>query len=173
MTTAAEMRDDLMTVYLQQWGSLRSFLNRRTGSRDLAEDALQETWLRLERMQGGGAAIKDSQAYVLRIAANIAIDLIRRERRHAGTAGELELLAVPDCMPSPETVAIDRDRLRQFGAALAGLPPKPRAALLMNRCDGLTHAEIARRLGVSESMVAKYLAQSLRHCRDHIRTIDG
>jgi RNA polymerase sigma-70 factor (ECF subfamily) len=39
----------------------------------------------------------------------------------------------------------------------------------MNRCDGLTHREIAARLGVSESMVARYLVQALRHCRDHFR----
>jgi RNA polymerase sigma-70 factor (ECF subfamily) len=51
------------------------------------------------------------------------------------------------------------------------LSAKPRQALLLNRCDGLSHREIAQKLNVSQSMVARYLAQALRHCRDHFRTI--
>ncbi|MCP6134986.1 helix-turn-helix domain-containing protein, partial [Klebsiella pneumoniae] len=50
--------------------------------------------------------------------------------------------------------------------ALLQLPDKARQALLLNRVEGLTQAQIAQRLGVSESMVAKYIGQALRHCRD-------
>jgi len=39
----------------------------------------------------------------------------------------------------------------------------------MFRVDGLSHAQIARRLGVSESMVAKYIGQALRHCRSQLQ----
>jgi len=42
----------------------------------------------------------------------------------------------------------------------------------MFRVDGLSHREIAERLGVSESMVAKYIGQALRHCRDRLWQID-
>lgn len=170
--TAGDLDDDLMSVYVRQWRSLRRFLTRRTGSHELAEDALQETWLRLANMQSGSAEIRDRQAFILRVAGNIAVDLVRRERRHMTQAvSEETLLLVADAAPSPETVAVDRDQLRFLVLALMRLAPKPRAALLMNRCDGLTHAEIARRLNVSESMVAKYLAQALRHCRDHFRAL--
>lgn len=176
-TTVGDLKEDLMSVYLRQWASLRNFLRRRTGSHDLAEDALQETWLRLASMRastdGGADGIRDRQAFILRVACNIAVDLARRERRHAThcVSDEALLLAAADSYPSPEAFAVDRDQLRFLILALARLPPKPRAALLMNRCDGLTHAEIARRLKVSESMVAKYLAQALRHCRDHFRAL--
>jgi len=82
------------------------------------------------------------------------------------------LAAVADNMPSPEVCVIDRDQLRLLALALARLPAKPRAALLLSRCDGLSHREIGVRLKVSESMVAKYLGQALRHCRDHYRHQD-
>ncbi len=49
--------------------------------------------------------------------------------------------------------------------ALLQLPPKARQALLLNRVEGLTQRQVAQRLGVSESMVAKYIGQALRHCR--------
>lgn len=159
-----------MALYLRQWHVLRAQLRKRTGSIDLADDALQETWIRVSGL-ASPPAVRDGHAFLLRIAANIAIDLLRRERRHNGRSlSDDELLvSLQDTAPSPETVAIDRDRLRQLVRALMALPEKPRAALLMARCDGLSHRDIAERLKVSESMVAKYLAQSLRHCRDAFR----
>src|SRR5690606_34704371 len=126
-------------------------------------------WLRLARLHPPATAIQDRQAYILRLAVNVAIDLIRKERRHHArcVSDEALLTAIADTSPTPETFAVDRDQLRQLAAALAELPAKCCAALLMSRCDGFTHAEIARRLAVSERTVAKYLVNALRHCRDH------
>lgn len=169
---ADDIDDDLQTIYLRQWHALRSHLRKRTGSVEVAEDALQETWLRLAGISDQ-AAVHNKPAFLLRIAANIAIDIVRRERRHQGrcTSDEGILAAIEDFAPSPETIIIDRDQLRALVRSLMELPAKARAALLMSRCDGLSHREIAARLKVSESMVAKYLAQSLRHCRDAFRSL--
>ena len=163
----------LMSVYLRHLKYLRDILKKRTSSHELAEDALQETWLRLSKIETRSYEVRDHRAFLMRIANNIAIDLLRKEHRHhkACLSDEEILNAVADTAPSPETYAIDRDQLRQLVYALLQLPPKPRAALLLARCDLLTHHEIALRLDVSESMVARYLAQALRHCRDHFRTI--
>lgn len=171
--TPAEVSDDLLSVYLRQMKTLRMALKKRTGSHELAEDALQETWLRLASLPPRTIEVRDRQAFILRIAGNIAIDLLRKERRHTSRcfSDDAALEAVADRSPSPETIAIDRDQLRQLVLALAELPAKPRMALLLNRCDGLSHAQIAASLNVSESMVARYLAQALRRCRDHFRAI--
>ena len=172
-TTTSEVADDLMSVYLRQLKALRGALKKRTGSHELAEDALQETWLRLASIGDRPVEVRDRHAFILRVAGNIATDLLRKERRHGARciSDEDVLAAVADSYPSPEAFAIDRDQLRFLVRALAQLPAKPRAALLLNRCDGLSHARIAARLKVSESMVARYLAQALRHCRDHFRDV--
>lgn len=143
---------------------------KRFGSHELAEDALQETWLRLAGMQSE-PSVQDRQAFILRVAGNIAIDLVRREGRHSSrcVSDEALLRAIADNYPSPETFAVDRDQLRFLAVALAQLTTKARTVLLLSRCDGLTHREIGQRLNISDSMVAKYLAQALRHCRDHFR----
>ncbi|MGE0627689.1 MAG: RNA polymerase sigma factor [Hyphomicrobiaceae bacterium] len=165
--------DDLMALYLRQWAQFRSLLKKNVGSHELAEDAMQETWLRLSRMEMPPDGIKDRQAYILRLAVNIAIDMVRKERRHASrcVSDDALLQTIADTYPSPETFAVDRDQLRQLAAALMMLPAKSSTALLMSRCDGLTYAEIAARLKVSERAVAKYLVTALRHCRDHFRRL--
>lgn len=170
-TTKLDGDDELMSVYLRQWKVLRGLLRKHTGSLELAEDALQETWLRLAGLKAPSEVIHDRQAFILRMAGNIAIDLARREKRHSSRciSDDALLAALADSYPSPEAFAIDRDQLRQLTRALMQLPTKPRTALLMNRCDGMSHREIASRLRVSESMVARYMAQALRHCRDHLR----
>ncbi len=173
MPLAPFASSDLMLAYLGQWRTLRGHLSRRTGSRDLAEEALQETWVRLATMRDPPAGVQDKHAFLLRLAGNIAIDLLRRERRHSARclSDETLLGEIADHAPSPEAYALHRDELRALVRALLALPAKPRTALLLNRCDGLGHAEIADRLGVSASMVAKYLAQALRHCRDSLRAL--
>ena len=75
-------------------------------------------------------------------------------------------------MASPERTLLARERLELLDEALAALPPNARRALLMSRVNHLTFARIAEELGVSESMVAKYIAQALRACRDHLRRFD-
>jgi RNA polymerase sigma factor (sigma-70 family) len=165
--------EELQALYLRQWNVLRAQLRKRTGSSEIADDALQETWIRVANL-AGPPIVRDRQAFLFRIAANIAIDLLRRERRHRlnVTFDDVALSTVEDLAPSPEKITIDRDQLRQLVRALMELPERPRTALLMSRCDGASHKEIASRLGVSESMVAKYLAQSLRHCRDIFRMLE-
>ena len=170
---SADSHEELMSVYLRQLKWLHDMLKRRTRSPELAEDALQETWLRLTKIQDKACEVRDHRAFILRVANNIAIDLLRKEQRHskACLSDEEILKAIADTAPTPEVFAIDRDQLRQLVFALLQLPEKPRTALLLARCDCLTHYEIAQRLAVSESMVARYLAQALRHCRDHFRGI--
>lgn len=171
MNSSTDSHGDLLSVYLSQLKRLRFALKRRTGCIDLTEDALQETWIRLSGMKNAPVSIRDSRAFILRVAGNIAVDLLRRERRHSSRciSDYEQMLSVADTSPSPETRVIDRQQLYRLADALMQLPEKPRAALLLSRYDGLSYAQIAAELGVSQSMVAKYLAQALRHCRDALR----
>jgi RNA polymerase sigma-70 factor (ECF subfamily) len=71
--------------------------------------------------------------------------------------------------PSAEDVIEAKQRVVKLEAAIEELPLKCRRALLLNRLEGKTHAEIARTVGVSESMVAKYIVQGLKHCRARLQ----
>lgn len=69
----------------------------------------------------------------------------------------------------PEKQFLAAEAIEQLDRSLAQLPSKARLALLLNRLEGLTHAQIAVRLDVSESTVGKYIVQAMRHCRDWLR----
>jgi RNA polymerase sigma factor (sigma-70 family) len=159
----------LLASFRENYQDLLRFLTRRTGDADRAADLAQDTYLKLA-VSPAGEEIRNPRAYVYRVAGNLAIDMLRRDGRIANdfvASEQSEVVADP--APSPEASAVGRERLRLMEAALDELPANPRLALLMHRVEGRSFAEIARRLGVSESMVAKYIAQALRHCRDRLQ----
>lgn len=158
----------LIDAFLGLYGELKRHLRRRTGDSSRADEVMQETYLRLLETDSRAQQekIRDQRAFIFRVAGNLAIDVARREQR-AGGNGEPDPQQA-DPVAGPERNAIAQDRLRRLDEALRELPPNARLALLLFRVDGLSHALIARRLGVSESMVAKYLAQAMRHCRDRL-----
>lgn len=163
----------LIVAFQQHYRDLLRFLARRTGDAERAADIAQETYIRLNTIASEAGWVQNHKAYIYRIAGNLAIDAVRRETREARwLVSEAPDDLIADPTPSPERVVIDRDRLRLLEEALEALPTKARLALLMFRVDGLSHRQIAERLGVSESMVAKYIAHALRHCRDRLWQTD-
>ncbi len=162
-------RTHLIDSFLGLYGELLRHLRWRTGSAERAQDVMQDTYLRLlesESRQGEGMQVRDSRAFIYRVAGNLAIDAVRREQRSREVGAPDD--SVPDAGPGPEQRAQASDRLRRLDEALRELPGNCRLALLMFRVDGLSHAQIARRLGVSQSMVAKYIGRALQHCRSRL-----
>jgi RNA polymerase sigma factor (sigma-70 family) len=154
---------DLSTLFLVHRRELEVYLNRQLRCRDTAADLLQETFLRLSE-QPADASLRNVRAYLYQTARNLVIDHFRREERRQTQATPAEQLAdLPD-----ETVPIDqalaaRQKLELLRRAMAELPDRTREIFELSRIEGLTYAEVARRLGISESSVQKHLAKALLH----------
>jgi RNA polymerase sigma-70 factor (ECF subfamily) len=155
-------------LFLVRYDDFKSRLTRRLGSAELAGDALQDTWLRLE--QGDGiAAVRSDAAYLYRIAVNIARDRLRAENRRL-TTGEVEtLLNVADNVPGPEHIAETRSELKALQRVMAELPPRQRAILLAARLEGLPRQEIARRFRISVRMVQRELQDAQDYCAARLK----
>lgn len=163
----------LIASFQAHYDDLLRFLTRRTGNAERAADVMQDTYLRLASIPETTTEIGNWRAYIFRVAGNLAIDTMRKEGKIDERSAAADLAAtLPDPAPLPEVALLARERLELLDAALAALPHNARQALLMSRIDGLTFAQIAAELGVSESMVAKYIARALRACRDHLRQVD-
>lgn len=159
----------LLTVFQEHYGDLLAFLARRLGNVEKAADVAQDTYLRLAGLSDT-AQILEPRAFVFRVAGNLAIDRLRQEQRRSALQADDALdEALCDPMASPERSFLAAEAIEQLDKALQLLPSNARLALLLNRLEGMTHAQIATRLGVSESSVGKYIVQAMRHCRDWLR----
>ncbi|MEM6825464.1 MAG: RNA polymerase sigma factor [Pseudomonadota bacterium] len=159
------MLDELVLCY----NDLRSFLTRQLGCPHDAADALQELAVKFAASDRQFQGVANRQAYIFRAARNIAQDWDRaRRRRRARDARAIVRGFGADPIVSTEDQVLAVQRLRLVSHALDELPERQRRALLMSRLGKFTFREIAAELGISESMVAKYIAAALRHCRDRL-----
>lgn len=143
---------------------------RLLGSRADAEDALNETFLRVRRGLDGYDARRPFRPWLLAIASNHALDRLRRrdtERRlfacDAAAGDEL-----PASGPSPLQGELDASRRRVILAAIDALPDRYRAPLVLRYYVDLDHDAIAEMLGVTRSQVATLLFRARRRLRSEL-----
>ncbi|WP_043644027.1 RNA polymerase sigma factor [Caenispirillum salinarum] len=159
---------DVRALFLAHRRELEVYLTRQVSCRDTAADLLQETFVRLVQ-QPPTADLSNVRAYLYRIARNLVIDHFRRHGRRQTVIMPVEdLHAIAD-----EAVPIDQaldaeQRLMLLRQAIADLPERTRQIFTLNRIDGLTYAEVAEFLGISESSVQKHLAKALLHAMRRI-----
>lgn len=153
------------TLYGEHNTWLKTWLLRRLGCREVAADLAQDTFVRV-LSKGLSPRIEQPRAFLSTIAHSLFVNLLRRRQLEARY---LEALAqLPEaCAPSPEERWQLFEALQALDALLDGLPAKVRSALLMCQLEGLTHEQIAARLGVSKSSVRQYIARALLHCMTH------
>jgi RNA polymerase sigma-70 factor (ECF subfamily) len=159
-----------------EWSSLRSALigsydelvrrlTRRLKSADLARDALQNTYLRIER--GGEIGPVDYPfGYVLQIATNLGLAQRRAEQRFL-TGEEVEAaLDVADDGPSPSQTAEAKSSLALLERTLERLPARRRAIFLAVWREHLPPADIAARYGLSVRKIYLELKSAREFCID-------
>lgn len=161
-------RSSLLRLLLVHYEEMTGHLARRLGSLCLAEDVVQDTYLRLRGLNAV-PELDNPRSYLFRMADNIALDRIRAETRQVRRFAPAELgLERPDEEPDAETTLEHKQRLDRLTQALNELPPRCREVFLLHKFDGLSHADIAVRLGISRSMVEKHVMKALAHCRDRL-----
>jgi RNA polymerase sigma-70 factor, ECF subfamily len=147
----------------EQYSELRLRLTRRLGSSDWAEEALHDTYLRLDGSEAI-APVNNPGAYLFRAAINNAINRRRAENRRLSPVDIETLLHIADDAPGAHRVLEGRSDLALLKGAMAVLPERQRAILIAARLGELTRQEIADRFGISVSMVEKELKRAQEHC---------
>jgi RNA polymerase sigma-70 factor (ECF subfamily) len=137
----------LTALYEEHRGEVLGFLIRMTRDREAAEDLLQETFVRLITETRADRMPDNVRAWLFRVAANAAIS---RSRRRATLKRLVPRLLDRREPERPEGEYLRFERETELHAALAGLEPDTRAALLMG-AQGFSGAEIAASIGRSES----------------------
>lgn len=129
---------------------VHGYLTRLTGSPSSAEDLVQLTFLSLVRARGRFQADARVKPWLYAIATNAARDHQRRSRKPEDLTAEGEL---------PITVAAETSGPRDTGLerrvqrALEMLPEGQRIPIVLHRFEGMSFAEIAESMGLTESAV--------------------
>jgi RNA polymerase sigma-70 factor, ECF subfamily len=122
-----------------------------------AEEATQETFVRLARSAGGFRADAALSTWLFRVAHNVCTDLVRREARRPRTP-VADIATVAD-LAHPDGSG-QRAELAELGAALAQLDGDGRTALLLVAVDGLSYAEVAEATGVAVGTVKSRVSRA-------------
>ncbi|TET49814.1 MAG: sigma-70 family RNA polymerase sigma factor [Anaerolineales bacterium] len=136
---------------------------RMCGDAALAEDAAQEAFVRAWQQIGRYEPRSPLRNWLYRIATNVAIDVLRRQRQTIDV-DELQL-ASPET--GPEARVEERERSRIVQEAVLALPPASRAALVLREYEGLSYREIADALAIPVGTVMS----RLNYARNRLREV--
>ena len=162
-------RPDIARLYEEHAQPLFAFLLNLTRDEADTRDLLQEIFVKLARDEKILDGIREERAFLVRLAHNAAIDLMRRrgtrERTKENFAAEIIFPFAPASDP-------DEDIFRQqLSAALAELPEEQRAVVHLKLWSGLTFEEIAAALEIPPNTAASRYRYALDKMRERLRPL--
>lgn len=139
------------------------FLLRLTQTREDAQDLTQETFMHAYAALPRWQPDAQFSTWLLRIARNLAYDMLRRRQRVNFVALEPEHEKhLVDAAPTPEAALHGVQRLRQLEAALARLPTEQREVLLLREIENLSYDDMAEVLGLPLGTIKSRIARARR-----------
>lgn len=163
------MPADIERLYDEHAQALFAFLLNFTRDEDDTRDVLQEVFVKLARQPDLLRAARDERAFLIRLAHNAAIDLMRRRStraRHHEQFGAEKI--------SPFAAATDPDEAAfrtELSTALGELPPDQRAVVHLKLWEGLTFEQIAEAMEIPLNTAASRYRYGLDKLRDRLRPL--
>jgi len=143
------------------FGVARRVLRDAAQAEEVAQEVFVEIWRQAARFDGGRGSVR---TWAVTISHRRAVDRVRSEQAHrtrhirtGGIAGTAE--------PSPEDVAVEREEQQWAVSAMAELSDAQREVLSLAFYEGLTHVQIADRLGVALGTVKTRIRDGLIRLR--------
>ena len=160
---------DIERLYDEHAQAVFAFLLNFTRQEADTRDLLQELFVKLAKRPELLEGVRDERAFLLRVAHNLALDLIRRrgtrEKHYEQLAGEPEPIFAPASEP-------DESAFREaLSAALGELPAEQRAVVHLKLWEGLTFEQIAELLGIPLNTAASRYRYGLDKLRERLRPL--
>ena len=157
---ALDLPARLLQLYKSARPALLHYVRQMVRSAPEAEDIVQSAFLKTFD-QAEGQRIDNLQAWLYRVAHNLAIDAMRRKVFHDQAVAEWVHTRDQDAAPSAEQASISRQTVER---ALGSLNERERACLLL-RAEGFSYSEIGEVLQISAKSVSVYLARATKKVR--------
>ena len=152
---------------------------RMLGNDADARDASQEVFLRVYKYLGRFKQDQDFFAWLYRITVNVCRDTLKKRQSQTGQVRSIELnedepaLKVPSEQDDAEQTLIHAQRRELITRAIATLPYKERASIVLRDVEGLSTEEVARILKSSATTVRSQISSARRKIRDYCRRYQG
>lgn len=163
-------------VLFQRWsGPLLRYLERMLRDTAAAEELLQEAFLRVHRARDHYAPEARFSTWLYRIATNLALNELRRPGRREPhhSSDEEGATPLPASGPAVDEVVDARRRGARVERELEALPERQRAALWLAAVEGLSYAEVASALDVSEKAVKALVHRARTALAERLKEPDG
>ena len=155
---------DFERLYQASYGKILGTLTAMLGDRAAAEDCAQDAFERAYKKWSTWQPIAPAEAWVHRIAINAAVSYQRKMKlREVGEV--IRRIGRPELAPDPQVLVERRD----LAEALAKLPPKQSAAIVLRHYHGYSNREIAVALEIPERTVASRLASARAGLQKFVR----
>jgi RNA polymerase sigma-70 factor, ECF subfamily len=147
------------------------FLYRMVQDPGVAEELAQEVFLRVYRSRGTYEPTAKFTTWLFRIATHLALNSLRDaknerlQERLDDDSADLPVRQVPDSRPSVEQRMVYQAKLDEIRRAVATLPDKQRAAVLMHKYEEMEYSQIAKVLNCSESAIKSLLFRAYETLR--------
>jgi len=160
---------EIERLYDEHAQSLFAFLLNFTRDEADTRDLLQDIFVKLAREPKLLAGVCDERAFLIRLAHNAAVDLIRRRGTRERTKQNFAAETIPPFAPTSDPdETFFRDEL---STALAELPPEQRAVVHLKLWEGLTFEAIAAALEIPPNTAASRYRYGLDKLRDRLRPL--
>lgn len=156
---------------------LFNFIYRMIHSREEAEDLLQEVFLRVYKSLSSYSPQFQFSTWIYRIAQNLCIDTLRKQRVPTVSVdcplGDDEdlVMELPDQSMSPEVLFESADLRREVESAIADLPPKYRAVIVLRHLQGLSYEEISLITDLPVNTVKTHIFRARRILRERLKDV--
>jgi RNA polymerase sigma-70 factor, ECF subfamily len=163
-------RDDeeFAEIFNEVYPKLCRFLECLAGSRSLAQDIAQESFLRLYHTGVGVVPFGEARFWLFRVARNLALNELDKSRRRAGLFQKVQE-AFRGRPKDPEAELLLKEDQREIVELLGTLSEPQRVALLLREQEEMSYLEIARVLNISESKVKVDIFRARSRLRDRWR----
>ncbi len=155
-------------LFHQYRDHLYNFIVTLTDSRPLAEDIVQDTFLKIWLLREQLTGIENFKSYLFRMARNAVLNSVKRKSTEARILQEN--FSAPGFQETPFEQVHYSEVKEVIQAAVAELPQKQKLIYLLRREEGKMPREIAVQLGLSVHTVNKQLATAQKKLRDAIYT---
>ena len=160
---------DLRRLYDEHAQALYAFLLNLTRDEADTRDLLQDVFVKLARDPELLASVRDERAFLIRLAHNAAIDLIRRHGTRDKTREQFAAEIISPFAPAGDP---DEQTFRVvLAGALAELPPEQRTVVHLKLWDGLTFEQIAGALDIPLNTAASRYRYGLDKLREQLRPL--